>query len=812
MSAIRSRLEKWFEHLAHTIYRHRILTLVIMLALSGILIAQIPKITIDTSTEGFLHEDDPALLAYNAFRDQFGRDEVIIIAIKTEEVFDHRFLKRLKALHEELEDNVPYIEDINSLINARNTRGESDELIVEDFLETWPSTSKDLEILKRRALSNPLYKNLLLSEDGRFTTIVIQTHSHSGLGQQDDVLEGFEEDFPSADEKANKVATRTYLTDHENSQVVTAVKQIVKKYDTPDFPIYIAGTPVVTHFLKRAMMSDMRKFIGLAVLTVAVLLFVMFRRITGVVFPLFIVILSLLSTVGAMALTGTAIKLPTQILPSFLLAVGVGTSVHILAIFFQRYGETENKAEAIAYALGHSGLAVFMTNVTTACGLMSFATSEVAPVADLGIFAGIGVLIAFINTIFLLPALLGLVPLRSRSKGDSCPKATLMDRFLTFISRFSTGHPKAILIASMVIVCVSLAAAAKIRFSHNPLGWFPESNPIRIASEKLDHEMRGTINLEVIVDTARENGLYEPDILNRLEDAAVFAEAQSYEDVFVGKAWSLPTILKEINRALNENRKEFYAIPQNQQLIAQEFLLFENSGSDDLEDVVDSQFSKARFSMKGPFKDAVHFATLLDTVDHYFREKFPDADITLTGMMVLLSKTINNAILSMAKSYVIALAVITLLMIVLIGKVRIGLLSMIPNLTPILLMLGIIGATPVSMDLFTMMVASIAIGLAVDDTIHFMHNFRRYYEETGDPQLAVYKTLHTTGRAMLVTTIVLSIGFFIFVFADMKNLLNFGVLTSFTILMALLADYLVAPALMVLVNPGPAAPELKNED
>ena len=381
-----------------------------------------------------------------------------------------------------------------------------------------------------------------------------------------------------------------------------------------------------------------------------------------------------------------------------------------------------------------------------------------------------------------------------------------MDRFLTSISNFSTGHPRAILVASAVVICVSVAFAAQIRFSHHPLGWFPQSNSIRVATEKLDQEMRGTLSLEVVIDTARENGLYDPEILNRLEEAAVFLEAQTYEDVFVGKAWSLTTILKEINRALNENRAEFYTIPQNKKLIAQEFLLFENSGSDDLEDVVDSQFSKARFSMKGPFQDAVHYAALMNTVDQYFRDKFPDANITLTGMMVLLSKTINNAIRSMAKSYITALVVITILMVVLIGKVRIGLLSMVPNLMPILLMLGIIGATPISMDLFTMMVASIGIGLAVDDTIHFMHNFRRYYEQTGDPQLAVYKTLHTTGRAMLVTTIVLSIGFFIFVFADMNNLLNFGLLTSFTILMALLADYLVAPALMVLVNPKIAPP------
>ena len=813
MSTIRRRIEKWFEHLAHLIYRHRILTLMIMLAVSIALIAQIPKISIDTSTEGFLHDADPALLAYNKFRDQFGRDEVVIIAIKTREVFDIEFLKNLKALHEELADTVPYLEDITSLINARNTRGEADELIVEDFLENWPDNQKQLAVLKNRALSNPIYKNLLLSQDARFTTIVIQTQSHSALDEPIDVLEEFEDDSPAPDENAiDAAADRQYFTDEENSQVVAAVQQVVEKYDAADFKIYVAGSPVVSHFLKRAMMRDMRKFIGLAVATVAVLLFVMFRRITGVVFPLFIVILSLLSTVGIMAITGTAIKVPTQILPSFLLAVGVGTSVHILAIFFQRFRETENKEEAVAYALGHSGLAVVMTNVTTACGLMSFATSEVAPVADLGVFAGIGVLIAFINTIFLLPALIALVPLRRKKGADSNPESSHMDRLLAFFSHFSTEHPRAILIVSAVVVGVSLVSAAGIRFSHDPPRWFPENNSIRVASETLDREMKGTINLEVIIDTAKENGLYEPDILNRLEEAVDFAEAQTYKDVFVGKAWTLTTILKEINRALNENRAEFYTVPQNKDLIAQEFLLFENSGSDDLEDVVDSQFSKVRFSMKGPFKDSVHYGTLLETVDRYFRDKFPNTEIELTGMMALLSKTINNAIRSMAKSYVIALVVITLLMMVLIGKIRIGLLSMIPNLTPILLMLGVIGASPVSMDLFTMMVASIAIGLAVDDTIHFMHNFRRYYEQTGDPKLAVYKTLNTTGRAMLVTTVVLSIGFFIFVFADMNNLFNFGLLTSFTILMALLADYLVAPALMVLVNPGPAAPELKNED
>ena len=425
MSAIRHQLEKWFEQLAYAIYRRRILTLIIMLAVSGLLISQVPKITIDTSTEGFLHENDPVLLAYNDFRDQFGRDEVIIIALKPDNVFDLTFLKKLKSLHEELEDHVPHIEDITSLINARNTRGEADELIVEDFLENWPDGQKELESLKNRALSNPMYQNLILSEDGTFTTIVIQTQSLSGLNQGIDVLDEFEDSFsePEAGDQGTTTG-RIYISDQENSQTVAAVKQIVEKYEGPDLQVYVAGTPVVTHFLKRTLLRDMRKFMILAFVTIAVLLFVMFRRASGVLLPLFIVILSLLSTLGIMAFFGKAIKIPTQILPSFLLAVGVGTSVHIMAIFFQRYREKENKKQAIAYALGHSGLAVAMTNLTTASGLMSFATSEVAPVADLGVFAGIGVLNAFVNTVILLPAMLALVPLRARGNHHATAAVT----------------------------------------------------------------------------------------------------------------------------------------------------------------------------------------------------------------------------------------------------------------------------------------------------------------------------------------------------------------------------------------------------
>jgi uncharacterized protein len=797
MKNIRHRIEAGFAQFATQICRHRFKTLGIMLLLIAGLFSQLPKITIDTSTEGFLHEKDPALLAYNAFRDQFGRDEVIIIALKPKRVFDPDFLETLKRMHRDLEDNVPYVDDITSLINARNTRGEENELIVEDLMEHWPETEADLAVISDRAMANPMYRNMLLSEDGTFTTIVIQSYSQSFEGTETDILDAFETTM----ETVPSTTTKKYLTDAENSEFVTAVRKVIADYQTGEFEIYLAGSPVFTNDIKRSMMSDMRKFMGLAILTVSIALYVMFRRLSGVLLPLTIVILSLLSTISLMAVTHTAIKVPTQILPSFILAVGVGTSVHILAIFFFRLRKKGDKNEAIAYAMGHSGLPIVMTNMTTAAGLMSFSTAEVAPIADLGIFAGIGVLIAFIYTIVLLPALLAVIPLSSK-KTESLRKTNrIMDRFLGAVSRFSTTHPKKILLVTALIIVSSAVITTRIQFSHHPLHWFQPDNPIRVATEKIDSEMNGSLSLEIILDTEKQNGLYEPELLQRIDAACGDLEQFRSGDVFVGKVWSVTTILKEINQALNENRPEAYAVPLNRDLVAQEFLLFENSGSDDLEDFVDTQFSKTRMVVKLPFEDAVKYNDFTAMVREYMESRFSDVRYQITGMIALLAQVINNSIISMARSYVIALIVITFLMVVLIGRIRIGLLSMIPNLAPILLTMSVIEVFGFPMDLFTMLVASIGIGLAVDDTIHFMHNFRRYYELTGDPAVAIAETLHTTGRAMLVTTVVLALGFFIFTFAEMQNLIRFGFLTGFTITTALAADYLVAPALMMVFNP-----------
>lgn len=812
MSRIKNRIEQWFESLSFFLCRYRWWTLVILLSVVGGLGSQLPYIKFDTSNESFLHHTDPTLVAYNEFRRQFGRDDLIIIAVESDQIFEQQFLRKLKAFHDDLQVQVPHVEDITSLINARSTRGEKDTLIVEELLEQWPEDMAELNALKERVMSNSLYMNRLISEDGRFTTLVIQTNTYSSdqnspgslpslhgekisgeKGDVADILEGFGEDTETTVEAP-------FLSDRELSAAVGQVKKVAAAYQAPDFKIFIAGAPVVTDAIKRFMIKDQKLFIRLIVLTIGTCLFLLFRRLTAVILPLIVVGCALISTLGLMSVFNVPLKMPTAVLPSFIMAVGVADSIHILTIFYRQLAHTGSKVESIAFAMGHSALAIVLTTLTTAAGLASFSASKVAPIAELGIFAAAGVVLALLFTLFLLPALLAVVPVKVKQKHIKVQDKSPIDTLLIRTGNFSTRYPKSITAVCTVFIILSLIGASRLTFTHHVLKWLPETADVRIATEKIDASLKGSVVMEVIVDTGKANGLFDVDILNQLEELASEVEKIKKGDLFVGKATSVADILKEIHRALNENRPEYYAIPQDPALIPQEFLLFENSGSDDLEDVVDSQFQKARFTIKVPWLDAVKYVSLLENLVHRFDSAFGDrARISTTGMMTIMFSTVVSAIYSAAQSYIIAGVVITIMVILLIGNLKIGLLAMFPNLLAILIVMGLMGVYQLPFDLFTMLLGSIAIGLAVDNTIHFMHNFRRYFTQTGDVAAAVRKTFLTTGRALFITTVVLSIGFFIYMFAAMNNLFYFGLLTGITIVLALVANFLLAPALMALI-------------
>ena len=792
-----AKLENLMGKMGTFIYDNPLKVIIVVLALLAFPLSHVPQIKMDTSTEGFMHDDDPVLLEYNAFRAQFGRDERVIVAIKSDNIFTSKFLNKLKELHEELETNVPFLDDITSLYNVRNTRGEGDKLITDDLLEKFPETQEEVAVIKEQAMASHFYKDLFISRDGKMTTIVIETdaYSHEGEKEVSDV-DAFDEGFgDEAVENAGESVERPFLTDKENAELVNVVLNIVEKYKKEGLEVYVAGSPSVNHALKSQMQADMQKFMRITFLIIIIFLFVMFRRASAVFYPLIVIILSLLVTVGTMAWAGVAFKLPTQIVPSLLMAVSIGATVHILSIFFDRFNTTGDKKEAIEYTLGHSGLAIAMTSVTTAIGVGSFAGSEVAPISDLGTFASLGVMISLVLTLILLPALLSMTKLKQKVKTE----AGKLDNVMKKLSVIPVKHYKSIIVLSTILVVLALTAATKIDLSHDPLKWFQPDSYDRISTEVIDENLNGSVTIELIIDTKTENGWNDPQRLTKLNNLS--SDMEQYVDSYthIGKVISLATIVKETNRALHENREEYYSIPDNADLVSQELLLFENSGSDDLEDVVDSQFSKARISIKLPWTDAVKAVEVLNYVKQEAAKTFPNDTVIATGMIPLLINTFAHAVSSSVTSYFIAAIAITFMMMIILGSVRIGLLSMIPNLTPIILGLLIMYVAKIPLDMFTLLIGSIAIGLAVDDTIHFMHNFRRYYLQSGDSAKAIEQTFFTTGKAMVITTIVLSLGFYAYLFANMISVQNFGLLTGSVIVLALLADLLLAPALMMVV-------------
>jgi predicted RND superfamily exporter protein len=520
-----------------------------------------------------------------------------------------------------------------------------------------------------------------------------------------------------------------------------------------------------------------------------------------VVLPPLVVALATASALGLMAHAGVAFTPPTIMLPSFLLAVGLGDSVHLLTLFFGRFDQTGDKKGAMAYALGHCGLAIVMTSLTTAAGLGSFIYAEVTSVAHIGLFGAGGVLLAMVYSIFLLPAMLALIPVKPRPKTRLPADHHILNRCFGKLAAIASGHAKAIIVIGLVLVILGLAGIFQIRFVHHPIQWMSADWPARKASEEIDRKFHGSVILEVLVDSKKQNGILDPQVLVTLDNLARELEMLKIDGLTAGKTTSIADLVKEIHQALNENRTQYYRIPRNPKVISQEVLLFENSGSDDLHELVDSAFQIGRFTVQAPWANAPVYARYIEDIERRFRNRLgPTAVVTVTGQMNLFGRTITAAIESTRRSYLIAGLVITAMMMMLLGSGTFGLVSMVPNLAPIIITLGLIGWFKVPFDLYCMTMGSIAIGVVVDDTIHFMHTFRRYYADTGDVNRAVRLTFDTTGRALVVTTIVLTAAAFIFMFSEINSMVNFGFFIGLTFILALAADLLLTPALIIMIS------------
>ena len=791
--SIHRRLEIFFAGWGRTVTRRAPWVILAVFAFTAALASQLPQLTMDTSTEGLLRPDNPARVAYDEFRERFGRDQVIVAVVEPPEIFDRDFLHRLRDFHEALEDEVPLLEEVRSLVNARATYGEENVLVVEDLLDVVPETPAEIAAFRKRVMESPSYRSIVISEDGTLTIVVIETDAYSRAGVSTDELGGFDEGDPTE-------GPRPFITGEEELAVVDAVREIVDRFQAEDFRIALGGNMLIPIEIQRAMRLEMPRFLLASLAIIAVVLFVIFRRFSAVVLSLLVVLLAVVATLSLMAIAEVQVKMTTQVLPTFLLAVGIGYTVHLLTRFYSSLDEGAAREDAVVAALTHSGLPILMTGITTIVGVLSFTTAELAPVADFGAVTAGGVILTLLYSLVLLPALLARIPIRprtsARDSGGLAQNATL-----AFCARLNIRHPRLLAGITAVFMLLSVAAIPNLTFSGDPLRVLPYEHPLRATTRELDARMDGSVSFEILVETGREDALKEPALLQRME--AIERRVADYIEAgeSLGRTISIVDVSRETHQALNENRKAFYTIPEEPRLLAQELLLFENSGSDDLERLVDSPFSQARMTVRADFIEPMDRAAFLARAELELQEIMGDlARVRITGIVDVMSYTATATVRSMVRSYLLAFLMITPLMMFLIGNLRAGLVSMVPNLLPIVMTLAVMVVFDIAVDGFTLLVGCIAVGLAVDDTIHLIHGYQRELAHGADPATAIHRTLQSTGRALVSTTIILCSGFIIFMLSSMDGLTRFGLLVSFALAVALILDVLVTPALLLLVG------------
>ena len=789
---IHDRIDRAFAAWGRLVARMPVWVLLGSLCATAVPAAWIGGVRFDNSTQSFLHREDPARLAYEAFRQQFGQDEFALIAVRPPQIFELDFLEKLRALQRDLEGEVPYLDDVTSLINARVTRGEGDELIVEDLFARWPQDEAALAALRQRALDNPIYHNLLFSRHYTYTTVTVRPRVHAEVLDETQALDGFESDA---------VEPAALLSDEQTHQFLTAVQRVVASHDAPDFSLQLVGGLVTNEHLNVMLERDVAVFVIGATLVMSAILFALFRSWPAVLLPLFVVLLSMIATLGSTVMLDIPISVTLQLMPILMLTVGVCNAVHIIAMINHRIADGMTKPDAIAASIGDAGLPMLLTTLTTAAGFLSFVSAEIAPVSHLGIVAPIGVTLSFLYTIVTLPALLGLSSIELRPDDTERAREQVLGELVARVGGWAARHPWKVLGSATAVSLLALSGVLELRVSQDTLSWFPPSDPMRESQELLDREFAGTTTLEVIVDSGSENGLYDPDFLKRLDAAAAFAQTYGNGPIKVGKIVSILDVIKETNQALHDNSPAHYAIPPDRELVAQELLLFENAGSDDVEDLVDSQFRRARLSMRMPLSDAILYTEFLTGLERGLRERLgPGVQIEMTGIMQLLTRTMAGVLNSMIGSYFTAFIVIAPIMIFLIGSLRLGLLAMIPNLLPVLLLLGAMGWLGIPIDMSSMLVGSIIIGLSDDDTIHFMHRYRRCLADNVEIHTAIEDTLHHTGGELLFSSLILGWGFVVMEFAYMYNAAQFGQLACFATVTAFAVEILLAPALLVLAG------------
>ncbi len=798
ISDFKSRIEKGFHFIGIAAIRFRLAILLLSIVVIGLAASQLPKLSIATSVESMFTRDDPILTDYQHFRNQFGRDENIVLLVSAPDIFSLKFLTTLKQFHQDLENSLPLLKEVSSLANAPYIEVVDHDVQSRGFLDKLPRTAKEARQYKQKGLSYPGFQNQYFTPDGKHAMVIIKTLANSALSADGKRLLGFARGVQGA-EKPPPLEEQKSISQVENIAVVGIVEAVVKEYQAKNFRIAFSGTPVYQYHVEPMVRANMKKMC-IAILLVPIMIMpFLFGRGSGAIFPQATAILGLIMALGLMALLSIRFSLTSSMLPATLLSIGLTAPIHFLVVYY-KYQKRVGRFRGILATMKHSGFPITMTSLTTVGGLLTFSFSNIVPIAHLVNFTIAGILVILVFTLATLPALLAtLQAVEGTDMGETRYEASLVNRMLQAMGRMGINRPYPVIIIFLVTAISLGLNMPRLHFSHNELHYFSKESDFMRQVNLIEGQTGGFRALEILIDTLQEEGVINLSLLESIEQLETYLKSQTDAEgkAYVGQTRSIVDVIKDNACVTNDQDRSACLLPENQQALVAQFDHIHRLVPEVLLKYTDADLRTGRLTAMMYWRDAADDVDFIGRVREYAATLFGSGTkVVTTGIVAINSGIIHAMTQSLAIGYSTGFLLITALMIVAIGDIRVGLLAMIPNMMPIVFGLGVMGFLDIPLNTYNLIGGSIVIGLAVDDTIHFFHNFRKYYLRSGDIHYAVRETLGTAGRALLTTTLILVASFWMRLFSDLKVIADFGLVLGIALLVAFLADVLLAPALL----------------
>ena len=807
--------------------------------------------------------DDGLFIVYEAKDgDVFSNKSLTLVSEITQvldnyrQISDDVWLEKY-GLTPDIVESLNHIKRVQSLSNIRIQKNEDDVLSSPRLVPNKiPSDAITLSQISSEADNQPSLPLFMFSKDHRFGAISIQTdfgaipvvqelNDELSLLDDDEWSDDFDEGMDD-----NAVIQKIEYQSDEPGLYIPFMKAITAVIEQPKmtehFTFYPIGNAAMISLAMGTLIQAGFLLVGMVVI-INLLLWSLFRSASAVVLPQLAIGLSILFVIGGLSWLNLASTTLIALTVMLIIAVGVADCVHVMSsyLFFRRDGKEHDEALSMAY--GKTGVPILLTTITTMAGMSSLAVTGMPMFVQFGLSSAAGVFFAFLYTIYLLPVLLNYwhpmqikktqkisenrktgvrslaFLLKSKILSFLCFLANpiarlskrvglnwllgaewlqpLLSRIPAFVERFR--YSIAIIFMSVFVIC--LYGATQVKIDSNLVELYSDDVPIGQAYEIVDEHMMGTGNMVIVVDTASSDGIMDPDVLNSMNRLQNTIE-ENYSE-FIIRTNSLADLVIDTH-AIMQDSEDYRNIPNSQIAVSQLLYLFNSSNPEERRALVSDDYSKSHISVQlknagsNEYKD--FFKDIQRDINKEFnglKDQYPDIKVQITGSFALMMRLADDISKNQFKSLAIAAVVISLLLMITLGSFQAGVMSIIPNLIPASLAFGLMGLLGVPLDTDTLMIAPLIIGIAVDDTIHFISHYRMSLAQNHNMKLALVETINEVGQAVTFTTLILGCGFLMLTFSDYLGLAKIGTFGSLAIFVALLCDLLFFPALIMIFKP-----------